>query len=264
MHHEYILTEIEDSVAVITLNRPEHRNALIPEMRLELLEAVDAVDNNPEVRAVIITGAGDTFCAGGDVNAMHQQTQSGGRRDVQDVISPVRNQIVLRLRQTIKPFIAAINGACAGGGLGLALACDIRLASDNAKFSLAFGRLGLHPEWGVSYFLPRLVGLQRANELIWSSARFSAAEARDMGLILRIAEQGAVYAEAMQMARRFTSGAPVAIQLAKKAMRNALDISLEDALDFESYAQGVVLSGEDFQEGLRAFRDKRKPSFTGR
>ncbi len=264
MNLEYILTEIEDRVAVLTLNRPEHMNALIPEMRLELLTAIDAVDSDPEVRAVVITGAGDSFCAGGDVNAMRQQARSSDRRGVQDQISPVRNQIVLRLQKTVKPFIAAINGACAGGGLGLALACDLRLASQEAGFSLAFGRLGLHPEWGVSYFLPRLVGIQRANELVWSAARFTADEANDMGLVVRVVNASDLRAEALDMARRFASAAPVAIQLSKKAMRNAFDVSLEEALDFESFAQGVVLSGEDVREGFRAFQEKRKPNFTGR
>ncbi len=264
MNHKYILTKTENRVAVVTLNRPEHMNALIPEMRQELLEAIDAVDNNTEVRAVVITGAGEVFCAGGDVNAMQQQSQSADRREIQHLISPVRNQIVLRLQNTTKPFIAAINGACAGGGLGLSLACDIRLASANTKFSLAFGRLGLHPEWGVSYFLPRLIGLQKASELIWSAARFSAREAAQMGLILREVEEGTAQTEAVALAQRFAAGAPVAIQLSKKAMNKALDTSLEDALDFESYAQGVVLSGDDVREGIKAFQEKRRPDFTGR
>lgn len=264
MNNNYVLSEVSNRVAILTLNRPESMNALIPEMRLELLQAIDLADNDDEVRAVIITGAGDSFCAGGDINAMQLQSASGGRRELQQLISPVRNQIVLRLQRTSKPFIAAINGACAGGGLGLSLACDIRLAAEEAKFSFAFGRLGLHPEWGVSYFLPRLVGLQKANELVWSASRFSAREAKDMGLVLNVMNSGEVLSEGIKLAERFAAGPPVAIQLSKKAMRNSFNTSLEEALDFESFAQSVVLSGEDVREGFAAYQEKRRPNFTGR
>ncbi len=264
MKQKLVLVEISNRVAVLTLNRPQSMNALIPEMRVELLEAIDIVDCDDEIRAVVITGAGESFCAGGDVNAMQQQAESGNRREIQELVSPLRNQIVLRLQRTKKPFIAAVNGACAGGGLGLSLACDIRVASENATFSCAFGRLGLHPEWGVSYFLPRLIGLQQAYELIWSASRFSAAEAQDMGLLLRVVKPGAALSEGINLAERIAAGPPVAIQLSKKAMRTSLNSSLEEALDFESFAQGVVLGGEDVREGLKAFQEKRNPEFTGR
>ncbi len=261
---QVVTCDTQDRIGVITLNRPGDRNALNTEMREALLAAILSCDMDPAVRAIVVTGAGSDFCAGGDMNAMHQSLQNGDTTDLEHRITPVRNKIVLALHNSQKPVIAAINGATAGGGLGLALSCDIRLASTDAVFSLAFGRLGLHPEWGLSWTLPRIVGIERAKDMIWSAGRFSADEALELGLITRVVTQEALMSEVMKMATRFARGAPVAIRLSKKSLQESLNVSLEQSLDIETRAQAICSSTSDCREGVAAFMEKRHPVFQGK
>ena len=177
MSYEHILYQVEGAVATLTLNRPERLNAITPLMREEIYQAIAESEESNDVRAVIITGAGKGFCSGGDVKAMQENIKNRQGNPLEERITPMRDKVVLAMRETSKPLIAAINGAAAGGGLGLALSCDIRLASNNARMGMTFSRRGLHPDWGGTYFLPRLVGTAKAAELIWSGRMIEADEA---------------------------------------------------------------------------------------
>ena len=253
--YEHLLYEINDHVATITLNRPERLNALVPLMRQEIFQAVEASNNDDEVRAVIITGAGRAFCAGLDMKA------DRSKETMEEKVSPIRDHVILAIRDSAKPYIAAVNGPAAGGGMGIALACDIRIASPTAKFGQTFAKRGLHPDWGGTYFLPRLVGMAKAAELIWSGAVIDAQEALDIGIVSSVDENFLEAATAM--AKSFAEGPPVAIRLSKRALYRNQDASLREALEFESYAQNICSRTDDAKEGINAFLEKREPKFKG-
>ena len=253
--YEHLLYDIEDNVATITLNRPERLNALVPLMRQEIFQAVEASNDNDEVRAVIITGAGRGFCAGLDMKADRTQDT------MEEKVSPIRDHVILAIRDSAKPYIAAVNGPAAGGGMGIALACDIRIASPTAKFGQTFAKRGLHPDWGGTYFLPRLVGMAKAAELIWSGAVIDANEAHNIGIVSAVGED--FLEQALAMARTFAAGPPVAIRLSKRALYRNQDASLREALEFESYAQNICVRTDDAKEGIKAFLEKREPEFKG-
>ncbi len=255
MSYEHLLYTIEDRVATIMLNRPDTLNGLIPEMRKELHDAVLASNENDEVRAVIVTGAGRGFCSGLDMKAKR------GGDSMAEKVSPIRDRVILAMHHSAKPYIAAVNGAAAGGGMGIALACDIRLASRSAKFGQTFAKRGLHPDWGGTYFLPRIVGMAKAAELIWSGRVFDAEEALALGIVSDVVDD--VLEAAKDLARTFAAGPPVAIQLSKRALHHNQDVSLREALEFESYAQNICSRTDDAKEGIQAFLEKREPEFKG-
>lgn len=255
MDLQHILLDIEDQIATITLNRPDTLNAMVPQMRHELLAAVEAANDDEHVRAVVITGAGRGFCSGLDMKA------SRSPDSMAEKVSPVRDAVVLAIRDAGKPYIAAVNGAAAGGGMGIALACDIRIAATSAKFGQTFAKRGLHPDWGGTYFLPRLIGMAKAAELIWSGRVIDAAEALELGIVSSVVDD--VVAEAQSLAKTFAAGPPVAIQLSKRALYHNQDASLREALEFESYAQNICSRTEDAKEGINAFLEKRAPKFNG-
>lgn len=253
--YEHLLYEIKDNVATITLNRPERLNALVPLMRQEIFQAVEASNSDDNVRAVIITGAGRGFCAGLDMKADRTKDT------MEEKVSPIRDHVILAIRDSAKPYIAAVNGPAAGGGMGIALACDIRIASPTAKFGQTFAKRGLHPDWGGTYFLPRLVGMAKAAELIWSGAVIDAEEALKIGIVSSVGED--FLDQARQMAKTFAEGPPVAIRLSKRALYRNQDASLREALEFESYAQNICSRTDDAKEGIKAFLEKREPEFRG-
>ena len=264
MQFKQVIYTVTENVATITLNRPERLNALSPQLRLDLKNALEVADTSNEVRAIIITGAGRGFCSGGDVKAMNEANESGTAGPLNDKIAPVRDQVVLAMRNSDKPVIAAVNGPAAGAGMNIALACDIRVASDTARFGQTFSRRGLHPDWGGTYFLPRIVGMAKACELIWSGKMIDAAEALHLGIVSEVTEPGVLLETAQALALSFAAGPPIAIRLAKRAMYRAMDSSLREALEFETYAQNICRDTEDAKEGIRAFVEKRDPDFTGR
>lgn len=264
MTFETILYAIDDRVATITLNRPDRYNAMTDLMREELLRAINATEQNDAVRAVVITGAGKGFCSGGDLQEKRDAASAGEALPLEDKLMPIRNKIVLGIRNSAKPYIAAINGVAAGGGLGIALACDIRMASENARVGLTFLRRGMHPDWGGTYFLPRLVGTAKALELIWSGDMIDAEEAGTLGIVSQVTSAEDLMRATLEMAAAFANGPPVAIRLAKRAVYRNLDAELSDALDFETHAQNICASTEDIREGVQAFLEKREPKFTGR
>ena len=264
MAFEFVLYEVKGGVATITINRPERFNALNAALRQELLDAIGLSEERNDVRAVVITGAGRSFCPGGDVKALKDAVDAEATNPLSQRLAPIRDKIVLAIRNSGKPFIAAVNGPAAGGGMNLALACDIRIASTAAKFGQSFVRRGMHPDWGGTYFLPRLVGLAKACELIWSGKAVDADEALSLGIVSQVVEPNDLMPTVLEMASEFAAGPPVAIRLAKRAIYRAMETGLREALEFETYAQNICLETDDFKEGVRAFVEKREPTFSGR
>ena len=262
--YKCLLYEVKDGIATLTLNRPERLNALGDTLRDDLQDAVTRASEDEAVRVMIVTGAGKGFCAGGDVKAMAERKASGGERPLGEKVAPGRDRTVLALRDAPKPVIAAVNGAAAGAGMNLALACDIRLASTEAKFAQAFVRRGLHPDWGGTYFLPRVVGVAKAAELIWTGEIINAAEAKRLGIVSDVVPPEELIGAARALAGKIAAGPPIAIRLAKRAIYHNLECDLRQALEFETFAQNICFETEDAREGIRAFVDKRAPAFRGR
>src|SRR6185295_16634017 len=181
--YKCLLYDVKDGIATLTLNRPERLNALGDTLREDLHDAVMRASEDDQVRVMIVTGAGKGFCSGGDVKAMNERKTQGGERPIGEKVAPGRDRTVLALRDTPKPVIAAVNGAAAGAGMNLALACDIRLASTSARFAQAFVRRGLHPDWGGTYFLPRVVGMAKACEMIFTGEMIDAQTALGLGIV---------------------------------------------------------------------------------
>jgi 2-(1,2-epoxy-1,2-dihydrophenyl)acetyl-CoA isomerase len=223
MSYKCLLYDVKDGVATLTLNRPERLNALGDTLREDLQDAVTRAADDPEVRVLVVTGAGKGFCSGGDVKAMNERRESRAERPLMDKVAPGRDQTVLALRNAPKPVIAAVNGAAAGAGMNLALCCDIRLASTAAKFAQAFVRRGLHPDWGGTYFLPRVVGTAKACELIFTGEVIDAQEALRLGIVSAVYAPEELMPAALALARKIADGPPVAIRLAKRAIYHSLE-----------------------------------------
>ena len=263
MDFEHLIYNVDNLIATITLNRPETLNALTPLMRQSFEAALELAEKDDNVRVIVITGAGKGFCSGGDVKAMNEARKSGKASVLEDRVDPIRDRIVLALRDSTKPIIAAVNGAAAGAGMNIALACDIRIASDTAKFGETFAKRGLHPDWGGTYFLPRIVGMAKACELIWSGKMIQASEALELGIVSQLATPEALMTATLEMANSFAAGPPIAIRMAKRAMYRSMDSTLREALEFETYAQNTCSATLDAKEGIAAFVEKREPVFTG-
>jgi enoyl-CoA hydratase/carnithine racemase len=264
MSYKCLLYEVKDGIATLTLNRPERLNALGDTLRDDLQDALTRAGDDPAVRVLIVTGAGKGFCSGGDVKAMSERKESGSGRPLMEKVAPGRDGTVQALRDIPKPVIAAVNGAAAGAGMNLALACDMRLASTAAKFSQAFVRRGLHPDWGGTYFLPRIVGTAKACEMIFTGEIVDAEEARRLGIVTAVHAPEDLMPAALALARKMADGPPIAIRLAKRAIYHNLDCDLRQALEFETFAQNICFDTEDAAEGIRAFVEKRPPSFRGK
>ena len=264
MTYTCLLYEVQDGVAQLTLNRPDRLNALGGTLRDDLLDAITRASADPQVRVMVVTGAGRGFCSGGDVRAMDEARESGREGPLVDKFAPSRDRTLLAMRDAPQPIIAAVNGPAAGAGMNLALGCDMRIASTAATFSQAFVKRGLHPDWGGTYFLPRAVGMARACELIFTGDVIDAPEALRLGLVSRVVAPEELLPAAWALARKIAAGPPVAIRLAKRALYHNLDSDLRGALEFETFAQNVCRETEDAGEGSRAFVEKRAPVFRGR
>lgn len=254
-----ILTAAADGVLTITFNRPDALNAFTVEMKEGLLAAFKDAARNRDVRVVILTGAGRAFSAGQDL-----KERAGP--DVNDLGSELRtryNPIILAMRRLEKPVIGAINGVAAGAGMSVAIACDILIASDKASFMEAFGRVGLVPDTGSSWFLPRLVGPAKAAEMMFTADSVDAATAERIGLVNRVVEADSLMAEAHALAARLAQAAPIALALTKRALNRALNSTLEDALEFEAQLQSIAGRSADHKEGVAAFVEKRPANFKG-
>ena len=254
-----VLSETRGAVAVLTMNRPEKRNALDDAMRAAFLEAMEEARRDGAVRAIVVTGAGEkSFVAGADISEFERRTPVDQWRAMK--VFPVYDAVA----RCPKPVIAAINGYCLGGGMELAMACDIRLASEVARFGQPEVNLGLIPGGGGTQRLPRIVGLGAALRLILTGELIDAAEARRIGLVEEVSSPATLMERAVALADVVAAKSPVALAAAKEATRAALSLPLDDGLKLESALFQLCFSSEDKAEGVRAFLEKRPPQFPGR
>jgi 2-(1,2-epoxy-1,2-dihydrophenyl)acetyl-CoA isomerase len=251
--------EVAGVVATITLDRPDALNALTVPMKGELLAALRTADRDRNVRAVVLTGAGRAFCAGQDLKERLEPDAAPLAVEVRERYNP----IIAAMRALDQPIVGAINGVAAGAGASLAFACDIRVAAEGASFVLAFGRIGLVPDSGATWFLPRLVGPAKAAELALLGESLSAADAERFGLVARVVPADALAAEAHAIALRLAGLAPRALALTKRALQRSWSVDLDEALEDEAFRQGIAGASADHAEGLAAFLEKRSPRFTG-
>src|SRR5215471_11211047 len=263
MSEELIKIGEDNGIVTITLNRPERLNALVGHMRRDLAEALEEAGSDPHIRVVVITGEGRAFCAGGDVRFMAELVERGDAEEFARLLGAAR-RVILSIRQMTKPVIASIEGACTGAGFNLALACDLRIASATASFSQSFVKLGFHPDWGGTYFLPRMVPANIACELFFLGDAIDAAKALQLGLINQVAAPDQLAAETRKLAERLRDSPAVSIAAAKHAVYAGQHDSLEQMLQYEVDAQLRCFESEDGREGVRAFLEKRPPRFTGR
>jgi 2-(1,2-epoxy-1,2-dihydrophenyl)acetyl-CoA isomerase len=250
---------VDGAVATIALDRPDALNALTIPVKVALLEAFRSIGEDRSIRAVILTGAGRAFCAGQDL--AEREDPDAPPLDVE--LRERYNPIVRAIRTLDQPVIAAVNGVAAGAGASLAFACDLRIAAADARFVLAFGRIGLVPDSGATWFLPRLVGAARAAEIALVGDPIDADEALRIGLVNRVVPADSLVAEAQAMAERLAAGAPRANAMTKHSLQRSWSIDLDDALEGEARLQGEAGATADHAEGLAAFREKRPPRFTG-
>ena len=260
---EHVLLERADGIGTITLNRPDKLNAFAGRMPREVAEAVQELAEASDVRVIVVSGAGRAFCAGADIEYMERLVAANDVEAARALIG-TGGEIVTTIRNTPKPVIASVNGPAAGGGANLALACDIRLASDRAKIGQTFNRIGLHPDWGGTYFLPRLMGPSRALELIYTAEMVDAAEALRLGLFNRVVPHDRLAAETSALAATLAAKPPIALALAKRAVYESGDRTLPEMLDRELEHQLRCFASDDVREGLQAFLGKRPPVFRGR
>jgi enoyl-CoA hydratase/carnithine racemase len=265
---DHLIYTKEDGIATITINRPEKMNAFTPPMYRGMARMIDDAASDGEVRVLVITGTGRAFCVGADVKSLVEGFQPGPDPDPEPLTDHGRDLLPLDLlplplRRMAKPVIAAINGIAAGGGLDTACACDIRIASDKARFSSVFVRRGLVPTMGGTYFLPRLIGADRACELIWTGDLIDAREAERIGLVTRVVPHDELNAAVEDMAHKLASGPPLAIAGAKKLIYRGLSQDLESALDDIMQEYSALCRTRDHREALEAFLAKREPRFKG-
>ena len=269
MAYETVIYEKDGGVAIMTLNRPEVKNAFDRTMMTEMDAVITEVAKDVDARVLIITGAGKAFCTGADIaylmsvgaeHTLHQTTMEEMIRGDGNVLTTV-----LKIRNMPKPVIAAVNGVAAGGGLALALACDIRLASDTARFNMIFTKRGVIPESGSTYTLPRLVGTARALELVFTADTVDAAEADRIGMVNRIYPAEQLMTAAKQMAAKIAENSPIALGFAKAAIYKGIaETDIAAQMDHEAYVENVLFGTEDFQEGIKSFMEGRPPQFKGK
>ncbi|HEY4668918.1 MAG TPA: enoyl-CoA hydratase [Tepidiformaceae bacterium] len=263
---ETILYSVEDQVALITLNRPESLNAMNPEMLGVIADAGERAASDPDVRCVVVTGAGRAFSAGGDVKAMASRDSGGSGGPVLSGVERLRQQeeISRLLAEMPKPTIAAINGVAAGAGLSVALACDLRIMSDQARLTTAFSKVGFSGDFGGTWLLQRLVGPAKAKELYFLSDMLSAEDALRLGLVSRVVPQDSLMEEAMALARRLAAGPTLAYGRIKENFAFGATATFADTLTKE--AENMIASGqtEDHRNAAMAFVEKREPTFRGR
>ena len=255
-----VVTELDDGVLSLRLNRPKVLNAMSIALLQGLLDGISRAKNDPQVRCVLITGTGAGFCAGADLNSLSSQTN----QDVEDAMRQRYHPVILAIRQCGKPVVAAVNGTAAGGGMSLALACDIVLAAESATFLQAFGRIGLVPDCGSTWFLPRMVGDVRARALILLAERITAHEAWDYGLLWKVYPDDQLMKEARAIAQRLARAPTLALQAAKQALVASDRNGLADQLEMEAQLQRQLVKTEDHREGVQAFLEKRPSVFKGR
>ncbi len=257
-----LLYEVKDRVATLTLNRPDKLNAFTGPMIERWAWALNEAQRDPDVNVVVVTGAGKAFCSGGDVARMGQGEPTP--LDHKNTLWEHIHRVPKALEQMDKPVIAMVNGVAVGAGMGMAVMCDLRIASDAARFSTGYVRVGLVPGDGDTYFLPRLVGSAKALELLWTADFIEAPEAERLGIVNRVVAAGRLAEETFALAKRIADGPQVPIRMIKRLVYQSLRIDLRTHLDLVSSHMAVVRDTEDHKEGVQAFKEKRAPKFKGR
>ncbi len=255
-----VLGEKHGKVSIISLNLPDKLNSLEPGLREDLKAALRQFRDDAESRVAILTGQGRAFCAGGDLveledgmSAVHGVEHMNGCNEIISLIAGIP-----------KPIIAAVNGPAAGAGFSIAMACDLVVASSRATFMQAFTKVGLVPDMGSLYFLPRVVGMHRAKELIWTARKITADEAQQMGIVNQVVDQEELESRALDLAKRIADGPAFAIGLGKVLLSRSLESSLQDIMQYEGLAQSICMQSEDHKEGVNSFYEKRHPVFKGK
>jgi len=263
MPYETVKTTSGNGVLWITLSRPDRLNAFNEQMGVDLLEALREGEKAPEVRCLVLTGEGRAFSVGEDLNTNRGLIEGGKQVLLGEVLKTKYNPIVKRIRKMDKPVLGAVNGITAGAGLGLALACDLRVASDKATFHEAFIKAGLVPDSGTSFWLTRILGLGKAMEIGLLGEPIDATKALNLGLVNWVFPDDAFRAEAEKIAERLARGPTKAMGLTKRALNRAVVVDMDSALEYEMYLQDIAGKTRDHVEGVKAFFDKRDPNFTG-
>jgi 2-(1,2-epoxy-1,2-dihydrophenyl)acetyl-CoA isomerase len=263
MSYETILLDVEENVATVTMNRPEAMNALNLQLGEELVDAMTRCRSDSNVRAVVLKGAGRAFCAGGDLKAFSEFLQADPVTAFRTLASKLHVGIV-EVRHMEKPVIAQVHGVAVGAGMSLALACDLTIAAESARFIMAYSRVGLSPDGSSTYFIPRLVGPKKALEIFYTGDSIAAPEAERLGLISRVVPDADLEKETHAFARRLAQGATLALGRAKELVYRSLSETLETQLEHERDFIALSSTTEDFMEGVQAFIQKREPKFRGR
>lgn len=262
MSYENILVSESEGIMTITLNRPEKLNAFIGHMRRDLAEVLEHAASDRNIRVVIVTGAGRGFCAGGDVAFMAELMERKDSEEFARILGAGR-RVITAIRHMTKPVIASVNGPASGAGCNLAFACDLRIAATTATFTQSFLKVGLHPDWGGTYFLPRLVTPNKACELFFLGETIDANEAARLNIVNKIVATDELETATLQMAEQLRAAPPLALAAAKQAVYASDHADLDEMLRYETDAQLRCFESSDAHEGIRAFLEKREPHFIG-
>jgi len=263
MTQSHIIFEVSDHIGKVTLNRPDLKNALSPDLMAELGAVIKTVSEDKQIRVLIITGAGDAFSGGGDVNRLLEDRKKSSS-EIREFLKKLYGGGALSLRTLEIPVIGAINGAAVGAGFELLLHCDFRIAADTAKMGPIWARISTIPALGGMFLLPRIVGLGRATQMMMLGEVIDAAEAYRIGLVNSVVPKNDLESASLDLARRLARGASAAISIIKNGINRGLDGTLMNEIDYAIYMQSICMKMEDCEEGIRAFKEKRKPQFKGR
>lgn len=261
MSYQFVLAEYAGSVMKVTLNRPEVLNSFNAEMAGELHAALEQARAEPAVRAVLLTGAGRAFCAGQDLSAVPPAVD--GKFDLGAMVRATYNPVIRAIRELEKPVVCAVNGVAAGAGANIAIACDVVIASENASFIQSFSKIGLVPDSGGTFFLPRSAGLPMATAMMMLGEKISAERAHSMGMIYRVCAADSLEAESMALATQLAGMPTRGLGLTKRLLNASMSNDLDGQLEAEESMQREAGRTHDFTEGVAAFREKRQPRFTG-